>query len=146
MNLKTITGTLQCKSCLTQIDIHFDLLKKFEKVESYIKEKKSGMFQRAPDAWLKPVLPDCKSYGRKNTMQPLIEKKKEINWVFMVLASSSFSRKITVNALHRMASSPELQVSIASPISASTTFHRSSISLFISYNDYLENHPRSLSL
>ncbi|KAL5071297.1 hypothetical protein RYX36_022184, partial [Vicia faba] len=57
----------------------------FEKVASYIKEKKSEMFQRVPDAWLKPVLPECKSCGRKNTMQPLIEKKKEINWVFLVL-------------------------------------------------------------
>ncbi|KAL5059913.1 hypothetical protein RYX36_031517 [Vicia faba] len=85
LNLKTITGTLQCKSCLTQTDIHFDLLEKFEKLASYIKEKKSEMFQRAPDAWLKPVLPDCKSCGRNNTMQPLIEKKKEINWVFLVL-------------------------------------------------------------
>ncbi|KAL5079375.1 hypothetical protein RYX36_007796, partial [Vicia faba] len=85
LNLKTITGTLQYKSCLTHTDIHFDLLKKFEKVASYIKERKSEMFQRAPDAWPKPVLPDCKSCGRKNTMHPLIDKKKEINWVFLVL-------------------------------------------------------------
>lgn len=86
LNINTISGTLECKSCkFQQTDFRFDLHEKFEKVSNFIKENKSEMFERAPDAWMKPVLPNCESCRKKNTMHPLIGKEEEINWLFLFL-------------------------------------------------------------
>ncbi|CAK8543789.1 unnamed protein product [Lathyrus sativus] len=86
LNINTISGTLECKFCkFQQTDVRFDLLEKFEKVANFIEEKKSEMFERAPDAWMKPVLPNCRNCGPKSKMRPLIGKNEEINWLFLFL-------------------------------------------------------------
>ncbi|CAK8543790.1 unnamed protein product [Lathyrus sativus] len=86
LNINTISGTLGCKLCkFQQTDVRFDLLEKFEKVANFIEEKKSEMFERAPDAWMKPVLPNCRNCGPKSKMRPLIGKNEEINWLFLFL-------------------------------------------------------------
>lgn len=86
LNINTISGTLECKSCkFQQTDFPFDLHEKFEKVSNFIQENKSEMFERAPDAWMKPVLPNCQSCRKNSTMHPLIGKEEEINWLFLFL-------------------------------------------------------------
>ncbi|KAL5075921.1 hypothetical protein RYX36_014905 [Vicia faba] len=86
LNINTISGTLECKSCnFQQTDFRFDLLKNFEKVANFIMVEKHKMCNRAPEAWMKPVLPNCENCGRKSTMQPFIGKEKEINWLFLLL-------------------------------------------------------------
>ncbi|XP_058742361.1 uncharacterized protein LOC131614832 [Vicia villosa] len=84
LNIKTIPGTLECKSCkFQQTDFRFDLLEKFEKVASFFMEE--NMNYRAPDVWMKPVFPNCTRCGEKSTMKPLIGKKEEIDWLFLFL-------------------------------------------------------------
>jgi hypothetical protein len=63
------------------------LVEKFEKVKKYIVEnrKKKMYDRRASNAWMHPVLPKCESCGKCNAMQPLITKKRNINWLFLLL-------------------------------------------------------------
>jgi hypothetical protein len=86
LKLKTISGTLQCKFCNFQQDnIQFDLVEKFKKVTEFIEENKHEMHDRAPDAWINPGLPRCVSCGKEKAMEPLITKKRNINWLFLLL-------------------------------------------------------------
>ncbi|GAU35347.1 hypothetical protein TSUD_337390 [Trifolium subterraneum] len=85
LKLKTISGTLQCKFCKFQQDIQFDLVEKFQKVTKFIEENIHEMHDRAPDAWNNPVLPRCERCGKEKAMEPLITKKRNINWLFMLL-------------------------------------------------------------
>ncbi|KAL0409830.1 UNVERIFIED_CONTAM: hypothetical protein Slati_3572700 [Sesamum latifolium] len=43
------------------------------------------MRQRAPSAWMNPILPDCKYCKQHNCVKPILTKKKSINWLFLLL-------------------------------------------------------------
>nr|KYP44833.1 hypothetical protein KK1_033639 [Cajanus cajan] len=45
------------------------------------------MFDRAPTAWVNPVLPKCTECGKENSVKPILgnTKKKTINWLFLLL-------------------------------------------------------------
>ncbi|MED6110576.1 hypothetical protein PIB30_044342 [Stylosanthes scabra] len=85
-NITSITGTVKCKDCNEQYDIAFDLQEKFDEVERYVKANKARMHERASDFWMNPVLPTCERCGKKDALRPLINKKRNINWLFLLLA------------------------------------------------------------
>ncbi|OIV92111.1 hypothetical protein TanjilG_26969 [Lupinus angustifolius] len=85
-NIKSINGTVQCKGCKEQFDIELDLKEKFEEVAVFIRENWYVMHDRAPKAWINPLLPTCKSCGQENSLKPVISpKKRTINWLFLLL-------------------------------------------------------------
>ena len=85
LKLKTISGTLQCKFCKFQQDFQFDLVEKFEKVTRFIKERRNEMCDRAPSEWMNPMVPNCESCGKEKAMHPMMTKKRNINWLFLLL-------------------------------------------------------------
>ncbi|RHN48383.1 hypothetical protein MtrunA17_Chr7g0263201 [Medicago truncatula] len=85
VKLNTISGTLECKVCKFQQDIQFDLVENFEKVTRFIEERRNEMCDRAPVEWMNPVIPNCKSCGQEKAMHPLMTKKRNINWLFLLL-------------------------------------------------------------
>jgi len=85
LKLKTISGTLECKVCKFQQDIQFDLVENFEKVTRFIEERRNEMCDRAPGEWMNPVIPNCESCGEEKAMHPLMTKKRNINWLFLLL-------------------------------------------------------------
>ncbi|GAU23054.1 hypothetical protein TSUD_337020 [Trifolium subterraneum] len=88
LKLKTISGTLQCKSCKFQQEVQIDLVENFKKVTKFIVETMEEMCDRAPDIWLHPVLPKCQSCGQEKAMEPLVTKKRNINWLFLLLSQT----------------------------------------------------------
>jgi len=86
LKLKTISGTLECKVCKSQQDIQFDLVENFEKVTRFIEERRNEMCDRAPGEWMNPVIPNCESCGQEKAMYPLMTKKRNINWLFLLLS------------------------------------------------------------
>ncbi|PNX76019.1 hypothetical protein L195_g031964 [Trifolium pratense] len=94
LKLKTISGTLQCKYCMFQQEVQLDLVENFKKVTEFIEQNIHEMLDRAPDIWLHPVLPNCESCGKEKAMQPLITKKRNINWLFMLLSQTIGCRTI----------------------------------------------------
>ncbi|AES81664.1 hydroxyproline-rich glycoprotein family protein [Medicago truncatula] len=81
----TIGGTVQCKQCGFQRVLQFDLKEKFDEVVEFIEKNKYNMHDRAPKAWMNPVLPKCDKCGQENAMNPIITKKRTINWLFLLL-------------------------------------------------------------
>ncbi|GAU23056.1 hypothetical protein TSUD_337040 [Trifolium subterraneum] len=88
LKLKTISGTLQCKSCKFQQEVQIDLVENFKKVTEFMEENIHEMLDRAPDIWLHPVLPKCQSCGKEKAMEPLNTKKRNINWLFLLLSQT----------------------------------------------------------
>jgi hypothetical protein len=86
LKLKTISGTLHCKFCKFQQEVEIDLVEKFEKLTKFIEENIEEMRDRAPDVWMNPVLPKCESCGKEKAIQPLNTKKRNINWLFLLLS------------------------------------------------------------
>jgi DNA-directed RNA polymerase subunit M/transcription elongation factor TFIIS len=86
LKLKTISGTLQCKFCKFQQDIQFDLVENFKKVTRFIEERRNEMCDRAPAEWMNPVIPNCERCGKERAMYPLMTKKRNINWLFLLLS------------------------------------------------------------
>ncbi|KAK7245236.1 hypothetical protein RIF29_40071 [Crotalaria pallida] len=86
-NITSITGTVQCNGgCKEQYEIEFDLKEKFEEVAGFIEENWYNMHDRAPKAWINPVLPTCNRCGQENSLKPVMStKKKAINWLFLLL-------------------------------------------------------------
>jgi len=86
LKLKIISGTLECKVCKFQQDIQFDLVENFKKVTRFIEERRNEMCDRAPGEWMNPMIPNCESCGKEKAMHPLITKKRNINWLFLLLS------------------------------------------------------------
>ncbi|XP_059654331.1 uncharacterized protein LOC132301060 [Cornus florida] len=86
--ISTIAGRVQCKKCDKIYEIQYDLREKFNEVGGFIVENKATMSDRAPNEWLNPVLPICKFCQERGNyrVKPVIaEKKREINWLFLLL-------------------------------------------------------------
>ncbi|XP_042490007.1 uncharacterized protein LOC122069978 [Macadamia integrifolia] len=83
--LHTISGECRCKECDQKDTIMFDLQSKFFEVANFIAVNNSKMHDRAPNDWNDPLLPTCKYCEKKNSVKPIINKKKEINWLFLFL-------------------------------------------------------------
>ncbi|KAL6176752.1 hypothetical protein ACLB2K_053385 [Fragaria x ananassa] len=83
--INTISGAVQCKRCDVKYEIEYDLQEKFAQVATYVSQHKSAMRDRAPAIWMTPTLTDCKSCGQTNCVKPLIDKKRSINWLFLLL-------------------------------------------------------------
>jgi hypothetical protein len=86
LKLKTISGTLHCKSCKFQQEVQVDLVENFKKLTDFIEENIEEMCDRAPNVWMNPVMPKCESCGKENSMHPLNAKKRNINWLFLLLS------------------------------------------------------------
>ncbi|GJX69091.1 hypothetical protein Tco_0304818 [Tanacetum coccineum] len=64
----------------------YDLKSKFLEVAKYVAENKYKLRERAPLSWTSPTLPNCKFCNQENCMKPVMaKKKKEINWLFLLL-------------------------------------------------------------
>jgi hypothetical protein len=83
--MKKISGKVQCKKCDQKYEIEYDLEQKFVEVASYVSQHKSAMHDRAPTVWMTPTLPDCKLCGQNNCVKPETDKKRKINWLFLLL-------------------------------------------------------------
>ncbi|XP_059651871.1 uncharacterized protein LOC132299349 [Cornus florida] len=83
----TITGEVQCNKCEKSYEIQYDLREKFNEVGGFIVKNKAAMRDRAPNEWLNPVLPICKFCQKQgsNVKPVIVEKKREINWLFLLL-------------------------------------------------------------
>lgn len=81
----TITGKVMCRRCGRKSDVEYDLREKFADVARFVMQNRDDMRQRAPRVWMNPTLPDCKLCGQGNCAKPVSEKKKSINWVFLLL-------------------------------------------------------------
>ncbi|XP_074287841.1 uncharacterized protein LOC141612996 [Silene latifolia] len=86
--ITTITGGVQCKKCEKNFVMEYNLREKFNELVMFIvsEDGMTGMSDRAPKRWMKPVLPTCKFCGEPKSCKPLIaEKKRNINWLFLLL-------------------------------------------------------------
>ncbi|KAJ8763523.1 hypothetical protein K2173_002406 [Erythroxylum novogranatense] len=83
--IRTISGLVQCKKCDRQFEIEYNLEEKFAEMGSFIAQYKNTMHDRAPSAWLNPVLPQCTYCNLENAARPVITDKKAINWLFLLL-------------------------------------------------------------
>lgn len=84
-NITTISGEVQCKRCDAKYEIEYDLREKFGEVATYIRENRDNMHNRAPAVWMNPNLPVCKSCKQNNCVKPASSKKRDINWLFLLL-------------------------------------------------------------
>ncbi|TXG59059.1 hypothetical protein EZV62_016888 [Acer yangbiense] len=84
-NINMISGEVQCKRCEKIYQIEYDLREKFMEIAMFITKNKSAMHHRAPAVWMNPNLPSCKFCGQNNCVRPLIDKKKSLNWLFLLL-------------------------------------------------------------
>ncbi|RDX89265.1 hypothetical protein CR513_29034, partial [Mucuna pruriens] len=83
-NILTITGELQCKRCEHKLEVSLDLEEKVVELRKFIQKVRDSMHDRAPDSWVKPVLPKCPQCKR-DSAKPIFTKKKSINWLFLLL-------------------------------------------------------------
>lgn len=83
--INTITGEVQCKRCEKQFQVEYDLKEKFTEVALFISNNKADMHHRAPPSWMNPTLPACIFCEQPNCAKPIINKKRAINWLFLLL-------------------------------------------------------------
>lgn len=83
--IKNINGDVECKRCQKKYQIEYNLEAKFKEVFEYVEKNKEGFFDRAPNVWMQPILPKCNFCHQENSMKPVINKKKSINWLFLLL-------------------------------------------------------------
>ncbi|KAF5206958.1 hydroxyproline-rich glycoprotein family protein [Thalictrum thalictroides] len=84
-NITKITGEIECKKCNTRRIVEYDVEEKFREIAEYIFTNSSRMDERAPNRWMKPVLPNCNKCGTPG-MKPVIPAiDDEINWLFLFL-------------------------------------------------------------
>ncbi|CAL1379160.1 unnamed protein product [Linum trigynum] len=83
--ITSITGQVQCKKCEERYEMSYDLVSKFEEVAAFISENKYTMHDRAPAVWSDPTLPDCRACGGTDCAKPVMAKKRDINWLFLLL-------------------------------------------------------------
>ncbi|PON79869.1 hypothetical protein TorRG33x02_234880 [Trema orientale] len=80
-----IRGDVECKRCQARYETGFDLETEFKKLYSFIEVSKMVMHDRAPACWSNPVYPNCKVCQQESSVRPIIEKKRSINWLFLLL-------------------------------------------------------------
>lgn len=84
-----IHGESQCKRCEARRVIRYDLVDKFAAVAGFFGANQHHMHDRAPSKWMRPTFPDCEACGQRNCVRPILsEKKREINWLFMLLGQT----------------------------------------------------------
>ncbi|KAJ1284895.1 hypothetical protein BS78_03G240200 [Paspalum vaginatum] len=82
----SVEGQARCKRCGARKGIAYDLQSKFYELRDYISAHRHTMYDRAPDAWMFPALPDCDACGHKAAVWPEIAAdKSQINWMFLLL-------------------------------------------------------------
>ncbi|KAM7531813.1 hypothetical protein LguiB_035223 [Lonicera macranthoides] len=83
--INTITGEVQCKRCEKQFELQYDLKEKFTELALFISNNKADMHHRAPPSWMNPSLSACIICKQPNCAKPIINKKRSINWLFLLL-------------------------------------------------------------
>ncbi|XWS43678.1 hypothetical protein CRYUN_Cryun16bG0123900 [Craigia yunnanensis] len=78
-----IGGDIECKGCPKTYNIEYNLQEKFKEIKDFLSANKLAMHDRAPTAWMNPRLDSCEICG--NTLKPVILKKRDINWLFLLL-------------------------------------------------------------
>ncbi|KAK7409837.1 hypothetical protein VNO78_00190 [Psophocarpus tetragonolobus] len=84
-NIVNITGKVQCKRCEHEFETSFNLEEKVAELRQFIQKERGSMHDRAPAAWMSPLLLKCSHCGRENCAKPILGKKKDINWLFLLL-------------------------------------------------------------
>ncbi|GJW29678.1 hypothetical protein Tco_0046553 [Tanacetum coccineum] len=83
--IKTISGDVECKRCQKVFQIEYNLEEKFSEIAEYVAKNKFDLCDRAPKVWTNPILPKCNLCHQENCVKPVINKKKSINWLFLLL-------------------------------------------------------------
>ncbi|KAF7037352.1 hypothetical protein CFC21_078431 [Triticum aestivum] len=82
----SVEGEARCKRCSRTVTVAYELAPKFREVREFVVANRHAFDDRAPDAWMYPVLPDCAACGEKRCVWPWIaDDKGEINWLFLLL-------------------------------------------------------------
>ncbi|XP_044359735.1 uncharacterized protein [Triticum aestivum] len=83
--ITAVEGDVKCRRCDVQKTVSYNIAIKFREVRVFVSRNIHDMDDRAPAAWMSPVVPDCDGCGQKNSLRPVIPKEKEsINWVFLL--------------------------------------------------------------
>ncbi|KAG4152366.1 hypothetical protein ERO13_D04G118050v2 [Gossypium hirsutum] len=82
-NIRTINGQVECKVCQTVYTIEYDIEEKLKGIKDFVLGNRWRMNDRAPKCWMYPRLDNCKNCG--SSLKPVIGKKRDINWLFLVL-------------------------------------------------------------
>lgn len=85
-NIRTIKGQVECKVCQTVYTIGYDIEEKLKGVKDLVLGNRRRMNDRAPKCWMYPRLDNCKTCG--SSLKPVIGKKRDINWLFLVLGQT----------------------------------------------------------
>ncbi|XP_051220571.1 uncharacterized protein [Lolium perenne] len=84
--ITTVEGEARCKRCSRKATVAFDLEAKFREVREFIAANRHSFDDRAPEAWMASVLPDCVACGQSRCLWPAIPADKgQINWLFLLL-------------------------------------------------------------
>jgi hypothetical protein len=84
--ITSVEGEARCKRCNRRATVAFDLEARFREVREYVAANRHAFNDRAPEAWMSSVLPDCEACGQARCMWPAIPADKDgINWLFLLL-------------------------------------------------------------
>ncbi|VAH11060.1 unnamed protein product [Triticum turgidum subsp. durum] len=87
--ITTVEGEVKCKRCDLLKTVSYNIAVKFKEVRDFVSHNIHDMDDRAPKAWMSPVVPDCDGCGQRNSLRPVIPKEKErVNWVFLLLGQT----------------------------------------------------------
>lgn len=82
-----IGGDVECKGCQVNYRVEYNLEEKFKEIKDFVLANMLAMHDRAPAVWLNPTLDNCETCG--NSLRPvIIGKKREINWLFLLLGQT----------------------------------------------------------
>ncbi|KAG5018122.1 hypothetical protein JHK82_014075 [Glycine max] len=85
-NVVAISGRFECKRCEKEFEVTLDLEEKVNELRKFIEKESGSMHDRAPAAWVNPVLSKCVHCGKENSAKPILgDKKRAINWLFLLL-------------------------------------------------------------
>ncbi|KAI4999852.1 hypothetical protein ZWY2020_004441 [Hordeum vulgare] len=85
-DVTSVEGEARCRRCNHTATVAYELAPKFREVREFVVANRHSFDDRAPDAWMNPVLPDCAACVEKRCMWPVIAAEKaEINWLFLLL-------------------------------------------------------------
>ena len=81
--VRMISGDVECKGCQETYKTEYNLEEKFKEIKDFVSANKLAMHDRAPSFWMNPRLDSCETCG--NSVKPVITKKRDINWLFLLL-------------------------------------------------------------
>ncbi|XP_051144122.1 uncharacterized protein LOC127260432 [Andrographis paniculata] len=80
-----ISGEVECKNCGVKYDMELDSYQTYFKIKRFFADNIFELAKRAPKRWTHPVAMECRGCRSKSLRAVVAEKKKNINWLFLLL-------------------------------------------------------------